>query len=201
MPGEWWKVSKLLVLPPLPDSDLNSDAEAGFVEVQFAGTTSVADPCTYKQAMQDPDAAKWHKADQYEFMSLESNRTWELVDLPSGARAIGSGWVFKVKHNADGFVEHYKAHLVAKGFSQRPGIDYNEVFALTFRPAALRLILALAGIEDMKLCSVDVTSAFSNGDLKEVIYMRQPEGYVQDGPNKVLRLKKSLYGLKQSARQ
>jgi len=108
-------------------------------------------------------------------MSLESNGTWELVDLPPGAKAIGSGWVFKIKHNADGFVEHYMAHLVAKGFSQRSGIDYNEVFAPTFRPAALRLILALAGIEDMELRSVDITSAFSNGDLEEVIYMRQPE--------------------------
>jgi len=190
-----------LVLPPLPDSDLDSDAEAGFVEVQFAGTTSVADPRTYKQAMQGPDAVKWHKAAQDEFISLESNGTWELVDLPPGAKAIGSGWVFKVKHNADGSVECYKTCLVAKGFSQRPGIDYNEVFAPTFRPAALRLILALAGIEDMELRSVDVTSAFPNGDLEEVIYMRQPEGFVQDGQNKVLRLKKSLYSLKQSARQ
>jgi len=186
MPGEWWKVSKLLVLPPLPDSDLDSDAEAGFGKVQFADTTSVADPHTYKQAIQGPDAAKWHKAAQDEFMSLESNGTWELVDLSPGAKAIGSGWVFKVKHNADGSVECYKTHLVAKGFSQHPGIDYNEVFAPTFCPAALRPILALAGIEDMELCSVDVTSAFPNSDLEKVIYMRQPERFVQGGPNKVL---------------
>jgi len=102
-----------------------------------------------------------------------------LVDLPPGAKAIGSGWVFKVKHNADGSVEHYKACLVAKEFSQHPGIDYNKVFAPTFHSAALRLILALAGIEDMELCSVDITSAFPNGDLEEVIYMRQPEEFVQ----------------------
>jgi len=140
MSGEWWKVFKPLVLPSLPDSDLDSDAEAGFVEVQFAGTTSVADPRTYKQAMQGPDAAKWHKAAQDEFMSLENNGTWELVDLPPGAKAIDSGWAFMVKHNADGSVECYKARLVTKGFSQCSGIDYNEVFAPTFRPAALRVI-------------------------------------------------------------
>jgi hypothetical protein len=89
--------------------------------------------------------------------------------------------------------------VVAKGCGQRPGIDYNEVFAPTFRPAALRLILAIAGIQDMELCSVDITSAFPNGDLEEDIYMRPPEGYDYGG--KVLKLKKSLYGLKQAARQ
>jgi len=116
-------------------------------------------------------------------------------------KAIGSDWVFKVKHNADGSIEHYKACLVAKGYSQRPSIDYNEVFAPTFCPATLHLILALAAIEDMELCSVDISAAFTNGDLDETIYMRQPEGFYQKGPNMVCRLKKSLYDFKQSARQ
>jgi len=127
--------------------------------------------------------------------------TWELVELPPGEEAIGSGWVFKVKRNADGSIERYKARLVAKGYSQRSGIDYNEVFAPTFRPATLRLILALAAMEDMDLCFVDISAAFTNGDLDVTIYMMQPEGFHQGDPNMVCRLKKSLYGLKQSAHQ
>ena len=94
----------------------------------------------------------------------------------------------KVKCNADGSIECFKARLVAKGYAQCPGIDYYEVFAPTFRPASLQLILAIAGIEDMELHSVDVTSAFPNGDLEEDIYMLQPEGF--QNRKKVLRLNK-----------
>ena len=151
--------------------------------------------------MKAPDAERWKAACNEELMSLMGNHTWELVDLPPGKTAVNSGWVFKVKHNADGSVERYKARLVAKGYSQRPGYDYTEVFAPTFRPASLRLILALAAKEGYKLRSVDISSAFTYGDLEEEIYMRQPEGYHQGGPNRVCKLQKSLYGLKQSARQ
>ena len=108
--------------------------------------------------------------------------------MPDGVKPIGCKWVFKIKRNADGSVEHYKGRIVAKGCGQCPGIDYNEVFAPTFHPAALRLILAIAGIEDMGLHSVDITSAFPNGDLEEDIYMQPPEGYDYGG--KVLKLKK-----------
>ena len=151
--------------------------------------------------MGSSDADKWQEAMCTEILAILGNETYEIVDLPAGAKAIGSGWVFKVKRKADCTVERYKARLVAKGYSQRPGIDYSEIFAPTFRPAALRLIIALAGIEGMELRSVDISSAFTNGDLEEEIYMMQPEGFHQGGPNKVCKLKKSLYGLKQSARQ
>jgi hypothetical protein len=90
---------------------------------------------------------------------------------------------------------------VAKGYSQRPGFDYTEVFAPTFQQSSLRLILALSAIEDLELHSVDISSAFLNGDLDEEIYMKQPEGFHEGGPNHVCKLKKSLYGLKQAARQ
>ena len=151
--------------------------------------------------MASPDAERWKEAASAEMLTLLGNGTWEIVDLPPGAKAVGSGWVFKVKHNADSTVERYKARLVAKGYSQRPGVDYTEVFAPTFRPAALRLILALAGIEGMELRSVNISSTFTNSDLEEEIYMMQPEGYHEGGAQKVCKLKKSLYGLKQSARQ
>ncbi|GBE78927.1 predicted protein [Sparassis crispa] len=192
--------------PPMQDAESEDeldviDADADFVEVQFAGLSAGADPRTYKQAMGSPDADKWQQAANEEIMSLMANNTWDIVPLPPGKRAIGSGWVFKVKHNADGSVERYKGRLVAKGHSQRPGFDYTEVFAPTFRQPALRLILALAAAEDLELHSVDISSAFLNGDLEEEIYMQQPEGFHQGGPEMVCRLNKSLYGLKQGARQ
>ena len=129
---------------------------------------------------------------------------WEIVtitDLPPGAKCINSGWVFRVKRNADGSIERYKARLVAKGYSQRPGFDYTEVFAPTFRYAAIRTIIVLAAINDLHLRSVDISHAFINGDLEETIYMRQAEGFHMGTSNQVCRLRKSLYGLKQAARQ
>ena len=119
--------------------------------------------------------------------------TFEIVDLPTDQKAIGSGWVFQVKHNADGSIERFKARIITKGYSQCPGLDYNESFAPTFRPATLRIIMAMAAVEDLELCSVDITSAFTNGDLDEEIYMKQPEGFHIGGPNKVCRLRKSLW--------
>jgi hypothetical protein len=123
------------------------------------------------------------------------------VELPAEKVAIGSGWVFLVKRNADGSIEHYKARLVTKGYSQHPGFDYTKVFAPTFSQSSLRLLLALSAIEDLELCSVNISSAFLNGDLDEEIYMKQPEGLHEGEPNHVCKLKKSLYGLKQAARQ
>jgi hypothetical protein len=110
------------------------------------------------------------------------NQTWEIVKLPPGKKAIGSGWVYRVKRNADGSIERYKGRLVAKGFSQRPGLDYTEVFAPTARQASIRLILALAAIEDLHLHSIDISHAFINGKLEEEVYMEQPQGFQEHGP-------------------
>ena len=90
-----------------------------------------------------------------------------MIDLPPGAKCISSGWVFWVKRNADGSIECYKAHLVAKGYSQRPGFDYTEVFAPTFRYAAICTIITLAAINDLHLHSIDISHAFINGDQSQ----------------------------------
>jgi hypothetical protein len=150
--------------------------------------------------MSSPDASHWKCAAEEEYLMHMQNQTWEVVKLPPGKKAIGSGWVFRVKRNADGTVERYKGRIVAKGYSQRPGIDYTEVFAPTSRQAAIRLILALAALEDLELRSVDISHAFINGELDEEIYMTQPEGFQEYGPEYVLRLLRSLYGLKQASR-
>ena len=133
-------------------------------------------------------------------MAHVGNGTWEIVDAPVGSKVIGSGWVFKVKCNADGSIERFKARLVAKGYSQRPGFDFTEIFAPTTRSSSIRLILAISAIQDLHLHSIDVSHAFTNGDLEETIYMKQPEGFHSGRPGQVCLLKKSLYGLKQAAR-
>jgi Reverse transcriptase (RNA-dependent DNA polymerase) len=106
----------------------------------------------------------------------------------------------KIKRQSDGSIEHYKARIVAKGYSQHPGFDYLETFAPTVHLSAIRTILAIAAIQDLHLHSIDISHAFLNGDLEEEIYMEQPAGFEVGGPDHVCRLKKSLYGLKQAGR-
>ena len=127
--------------------------------------------------MHEPQSDHWRDAALLEYNTLVENGTWEIVDLPQRQKAVGSDWVFKVKQNQDGSIECFKTHLVAKDYSQHPGLDYNESFAPTFHPATLCIIMALAAVEELELCSVDITSAFTNGDLDEEIYMKQPEGF------------------------
>jgi len=112
-----------------------------------------------------------------------SNGTCDLVELPSGKKAIESKWVFWIKRNADGSIEQFKACIVAKEFSQRPEFDYLETYASTLRSATIWLILALAAIEDLHLYSVDIFHAFVQSDIDTVVYIRQADGFQVNGPN------------------
>jgi hypothetical protein len=146
--------------------------------------------------MRGADAEEWAEACQYEMDALSKNDTWELVELPAGRKAIKSKWVFKLK--IDG---RYRARVVAKGFTQIPDIDYDETFSPVARFESLRLLLALAALENWEIHQMDVKSAFLNGVLNEEIYMEQPQGFIAAGQeNKVCRLKKAIYGLKQASR-
>ncbi|KAE8658140.1 Retrovirus-related Pol polyprotein from transposon TNT 1-94 [Hibiscus syriacus] len=151
----------------------------------------------------DRENDKWMSAMVEEMESLNHNRTWELVTLPEGKKPIGCKWVYKKKPavtEKEG--EKFKARFVAKGFSQQKGVDYDEIFSPVVRHTSIRAILALVASWDLHLEQMDVKTAFLNGDLEEHIYMRQPEGFTQPGnEHLVCRLKKSLYGLKQSPRQ
>ena len=116
------------------------------------------------------------------------------MNLPKGRKAVKNYWVFNIK--PDG---HYQSHLVAKGFSQVEGIDFDESFSPVVRYETARLLLAVAALEDLDIQSVDVKTAYLYGDLNEEIYMEQPEGFKLPGKeNKVWRLHKALYGLKQA---
>lgn len=137
---------------------------------------------------------------QNEISALVANNTWDLVPLPAGKKSIGCKWVYKVKLKADGSLERYKARLVAKGYNQEYGVDYQETFSPVIRMTTVRTIIALAAHRHWPLYQLDVNNAFLHGDLYEDVYMKPPEGFSVD-PSLVCKLKKSLYGLKQSSRQ
>eukprot|EP00253_Pinus_taeda_P025526 PITA_25526 len=116
-----------------------------------------------------------------EMASLHKNKAWDLVELQAGRKPIGSKWVFKKKTNAEGKVEKYKAQLVAKGYSQVPGIDFGDIFSPVARVTSIRLLLSVAVVFYFEVEQMDVKTAFLHGDLEEEIYMKQPEGFVVKG--------------------
>lgn len=162
---------------------------------------AIVEPKTLSQALSSDQKDKWVAAMDEEMKSLATNGTWDLCELPSGRTAIGSKWVYKAKTDALGEICRYKARLVAQGFSQKYGIDYDQVFAPVVKQTTFRILLSLASVEGLCVKHLDAKTAFLNGKLKETIYMRQPPGYEDESkPNLVCHLKKSLYGLKQAAR-
>ena len=160
------------------------------------------DPTTLQEALSSLDANLWQEAINDEMDSLESNKTWHLVDLPPSCKTIGCKWILKKKLKPDGSIEKYKARLVAKGYRQRENVDFFDTYSPVTRITYIRVLFALAAIHDLVVHQMDVKTAFLNGDLKEEIYMDQPEGFIVPGKeNKVCKLDKSLYGLKQAPKQ
>ena len=158
------------------------------------------EPKSFKEAMSDDNREGWMKAMSEEMKSLKKNCVWELVTLPAGRRAIGCKWVYKSKVNEDGLVDRLKARLVAQGYNQKHGIDYDETFSPVARFESIRTVIGIAAHFKLKLHQMDVKTAFLNGELKEQIYMRQPEGFTSENSSLVCLLNRSIYGLKQSAR-
>ena len=133
-----------------------------------------------------------------------TSREWhiELVELPKGKKALTNKWIFRLNQDQHTFAPRYKARLVVKGFGQRKGIDFDEIFSLVVKMSSIRMVLALAASLDLEVEHMDVKTAFLHGDLEEEIYMEQPGGFVVNGKeNHVCKLRKSLYGLKQAPRQ
>ena len=173
------------------------------IEIAFNGT--IKDNHILKlfaKAMWQLDAQLWKDSTDAEIQALLDNGTWEVAKLSPGEKAIGSQWVFHIKLKSDGSLEKYKSHLVAKGYTQRPGIDYDKVFAPTTRWATLWAILAQGALQGAYIESIDISNAYLNGVLDDdmQIYMQQPEGYHQGGADWVCKLRRGLYGLKQSGR-
>ena len=163
--------------------------------------TPAGDPTTYEYAMQSPDVIFWKPAMETEMTSLIDNGTWELVDLPPGRKAIKNRWVY-VTQRMQEKKPLYRACLMAKGFTQTASIDYEETFAPVARLDSLRLLLSLATTYDWEVHQIDIKSAYLNGNLEEEIYMEQLKGFEVPGKEeKVCRLWKAIYGLKQAGRQ
>ncbi|KAG8472686.1 hypothetical protein CXB51_034612 [Gossypium anomalum] len=155
-------------------------------------------PTSIAEALKDP---KWRRAVEEEICALEKNATWTITDLPQGKKAVGCKWIFAVKYNSNGSIQRYKARLVARGFTQTYGIDFTETFAPVAKLNTIRVLLSLAVNCDWKLHQLDVKNAFLNGKLEEEVYTQLPPGSkFIEGSNKVCKLNKSLYGLKQSPR-
>ncbi|KAK8621230.1 hypothetical protein V6N13_067671 [Hibiscus sabdariffa] len=159
------------------------------------------EPKTYEEAVASPDSEKWLGAMRSEMDSMSDNQVWTLVEPPEGIKPIGCKWVFKKKTDMDGNVQTYKGRLVAKGFRQIHGIDYDETFSPVAMFKSIRILLAVAAFHDYEIWQMDVKTAFLNGKLEEDVYMTQPEGFVTpENAGKVCKLQRSIYGLKQASR-
>jgi len=156
----------------------------------------LAEPSTYKEASGVPE---WQSAMSEELAALDRTGTWEIVPLPPHAVPITCKWVFKIKTKSDGSLERYKARLVARGFQQTQGRDYDETFAPVAHMTTVRTMIAVAASCSWTISQMDVKNAFLHGDLHEEVYMQPPPG-VDAPPGYVCRLRRALYGLKQAPR-
>jgi hypothetical protein len=177
----------------------------GLEHVLLAETSDAEalEPRTLAEAKRHPDWLWWEKAIGEELATLEAAGTWVLEEPPPGVNIIGFKWVFKAKKDAAGIIARFKAHLVAQGFSQIDGVDYDDTYAPVAQLPSSRAIIAMANRLSLELHQVNIKGAYLNGELNdnEVLYMQHPPGYKpRDAGTCVLRLRKTLYGLKQSGR-
>jgi hypothetical protein len=148
-------------------------AMCAFVAIDSESVKEAAAPTTFKGAVASPDRDKWISAMKEELESLRHHGTYKLTDLPSERRAVGSKWVFKIKRDSEGKPIYYKARLVAQGFTQRKGLDFQETFAPVARMTSQRMVIATAAAEGLELFQIDVANAYLNGVIDTQIYMRQ----------------------------
>ena len=185
-PGKFWKVK--------------TGALCAFTAKET--TSPPRDPTSYEEAINSPLKKQWVEAMVAELHALKQTGTYTITLLPANRLAIGSKWVYRTKRDDTGKVLKYKARLVAQGFRQKKGIDFNETFAPVARMTSQRLVIAIAAQEGLQLYTVDVDNAYLNGDIDAELYMKQPKGFVDpqhpDTSKWVCKLNKSLYGIKQA---
>ena len=166
--------------------------------IRYGMFTSTGEPDNLVEALGDK---QWKQAMDEEYEALMENKTWHLVPPSSTKNLVDCKWVYRIKKRADGTVEWYKARLVARGFKQRYGIDYEDTFSPNVKAATICLVLSIAVFRGWQLRQLDVKNAFLHGVLEEEVYMRQPPRY-EDGSHMghICKLDKALYGLKQAPR-
>jgi hypothetical protein len=188
------------------ENDDDSESGAAF-EYDFAGmasddtgpSRSYPLPANLREALNGPDADQWQEALAKELGEFDANEVYEEVPIPHGVKPITSKPVFRVKLDQNGNIERFKIRIVARGFTQQAGKDYDETFAPVANLESIRILLALANKYDLELDQMDVSTAYLNGEILEELYLAPPDG-VQIKPGHCWRLKKSLYGLKQAGR-
>nr|GEU51550.1 hypothetical protein [Tanacetum cinerariifolium] len=204
--------SKSQTTPKIQSSVIPQDVEEDIHDIEVAHigndllfgipipevTSTQSSSTTYKDAL---NQSCWIKAMQEELNEFERLEVWELVPRPDKVMVITLKWIYKVKLDELGGILKNKARLVARGYRQEEGIDFEESFALVARLEAIRIFLAYVAHKNMVVYQMDVKTAFLNGNLREQVYVSQPDGVVdQDNPNHVYKLRKALYGLKQAPR-
>jgi hypothetical protein len=152
-------------------------------------------PVSHHDTLSEP---AWRNAMSEEFSALSQTNTWTLVPRPPGTNIVGSKWIFKTKHHPDGSVEKHKARLVARGFTQQHGIDYDDTFSLVVKPATIRLVLSIAISHGWVLCQVDVSNAYLHGFLSEDVYVQQTPGF-EEPPVSVPCLQVAVLSLRSEA--
>ena len=207
--GEMQRLLLQQLRSPSPESTASSSSEGRYnlrerrrpvqYGLQASDNRLPDEPHSWEEAMSSPDRNGWMNAAMEEWTALQDQGVFEKVRLPHQRRALDTKWIFKVKTKGDGSLERFKARLVARGFRQVYGLDYNETFAPVGKYTTARTLLAIATARDYEIHQMDISNAFLHGDLEEEVYLSQPQGF-EDGTDRVLKLKKSLYGLKQSPR-
>ncbi|GJW87412.1 retrovirus-related pol polyprotein from transposon TNT 1-94 [Tanacetum coccineum] len=178
------------------DKSLENNEIINIKESKSHPLENIIEPKNINEALKDES---WVIAMQEELNQFISNDVWELVPNPKNMTIIGTKWAYRNKLDENGVVSRNKARLVAQGYNQQKGIDYDETYALVARLESIRILLAYACTQDFKLFQMDVNSVFLNGFLNEEVYVAQPPGFIDFAkPNHVYRLKKALYGLKQA---
>lgn len=187
--------------------DVNETNEDYYLEVvvdhaMLAATNviyeSAVEPRSYAEAMRTPERNEWRKACEEEYASLIQQGTWTLVDRPTDKRVLKATWSFKNKRDSTGHIARRKGRWCVKGFAQKAGLDYTETFAPVAMAKTFMTVLSIAAIMGWFIENWDVVTAYLNAKIDKEIYVEQPEGFAIDG--RVCRLNKSLYGLKQAAR-
>ena len=191
----WHAPARYRAVQDLVDEFIQGGNRLGLVQLlNAAGAPGYRDPLTFKKAMNSKYADEWIEACQYEMDTLAHLKVWHLEPLPEGRMAVKSKWV---KKKVDG---HFCACLVAKGFTQIEGVDFDETFSPVTRFELLQLLLLLATLENWEIHQMDIKLVFLHGNLDEEIYMEQPQGFVIAGSEHlVCQLQKALYGLKQAS--
>lgn len=163
-------------------------------------SATIPEPKSYTEALKSEQHEQWQQAMDDEYNSLLELGTWTLVKTPADVTPIPVKWVYKVKRDGSGRIERFKARLVAKGFRQQEGIDYNEVYAPVSKYSTFRTLMSMAAAEDLEVHQLDIKTAFLQGELAELVYIEQPQGYEEGSSDMCCLLNKAIYGLKQAPR-